>query len=48
MMAGTRAEAGLRRAASSVHNIRGAWIKKQKVTIENNQIVKYLIDLGKL
>lgn len=36
---------GIAKAASSVHNIRGAWIKEQKVTIEDNQIVKYRVDL---
>ena len=33
------------KAAETVHNIKGAWVKEQKVTVENNSIVKYRVDL---
>jgi len=36
---------GINRASDSVHNIRGAWIKEQKVTVEGGKIVKYRVDL---
>lgn len=36
---------GITRASDSVHNIRGAWIKEQKVTVEGGDIVKYRVDL---
>jgi len=28
-----------------MHNIKGAWIKEQKVTVEAGNIVKYRVDL---
>ena len=36
---------GIAKASDSVHNIRGAWIKEQKVTIESGEIAKYRVDL---
>jgi len=36
---------GITRASDSVHNIEGAWIKEQKVTVEGGDIVKYRVDL---
>ena len=33
------------KAADTVHNIKGAWVKEQKVTVENDVIVKYRVDL---
>ena len=36
---------GVAKAAASVHNIKGAWVKEQKVTVEDNRIVKYRVDL---
>jgi flavin-binding protein dodecin len=36
---------GITKASDSVHNIKGAWIKEQKVTVEAGNIVKYRVDL---
>lgn len=36
---------GITRASDSVHNIKGAWIKEQKVTVEGGKIVRYRVDL---
>ena len=34
---------GLARATSTLRNVRGAWIKEQEVTLENNQIAEYKV-----
>ena len=36
---------GIAKAADSVHDIRGAWIKEQKVTVEGGKIASYRVDL---
>ena len=36
---------GVAKAAESVHNIKGAWVKEQKVTVSDSQIVSYRVDL---
>jgi flavin-binding protein dodecin len=36
---------GVAKAAESVHNIKGAWVKEQKVTISDSQVVSYRVDL---
>ncbi len=36
---------GLQRACSSVDNVRGAWIKEQKVTVENGRITSYRVNM---
>ena len=36
---------GIAKASDSVHNIKGAWIKEQKVTVEGGEIAKYRVDL---
>jgi len=36
---------GIAKASESVHNIKGAWVKEQKVTIENGRVVRYRVDL---
>ena len=36
---------GIAKAAESVHNIRGAWIKEQTVTVANGEIASYRVDL---
>ena len=36
---------GIATAAKSVHNIKGAWIKDQQVTVDNGKITKYRVDL---
>lgn len=36
---------GIAKASESVHNIKGAWIKEQKVTVEGGDIARYRVDL---
>jgi hypothetical protein len=36
---------GIAKAFDSVHNIRGAWIKEQKVTVKDGKIAGYRVDL---
>ena len=36
-------EQGVARAASTLHNIRSAWIKEQEVQIENGKITGYKV-----
>lgn len=36
---------GIAQASKSVHNIQGAWIKEQKVTVEAGKIAKYRVDM---
>jgi dodecin len=36
---------GIAKASSSVDNIKGAWVKEQKVVVENNSITEYRVDL---
>ena len=36
---------GIKTASKSVHNIKGAWVKEQKVTVENGNVVKYRVDM---
>ena len=36
---------GIAKASDSVHNIRGAWIKEQKVTVKGGEIAGYRVDL---
>ena len=36
---------GIKRACRSVDNVRGAWIKEQKVSIENGRITKYRVNM---
>ncbi|MEJ7861469.1 MAG: dodecin family protein [Pyrinomonadaceae bacterium] len=36
-------ESGIRRASKSLKNIQGAWIKEQKLKIENNQATEYRV-----
>jgi flavin-binding protein dodecin len=36
---------GITKASDSVHSIRGAWIKEQKVTVEDGKIASYRVDL---
>jgi flavin-binding protein dodecin len=33
------------KASETIHNIKGAWVKEQKVTVEDNHIVAYRVDL---
>lgn len=36
---------GIAKASESVHNIKGAWVKEQKVSIENGRVARYRVDL---
>ena len=36
---------GITKAAKSVHHIKSAWVKEQKVTVADGQIVKYRVDM---
>lgn len=36
---------GLDRASKSLHGIKGAWVKEQKVTVENGKIASFRVDL---
>jgi len=36
---------GVKRAADSVENVRGAWIKDQKVDIADGKIAAYRVDM---
>ncbi|HJS50941.1 MAG TPA: dodecin family protein [Pyrinomonadaceae bacterium] len=34
---------GIERASKTIDNVRGAWIKDQKVNIENGQVTEYTV-----
>ena len=36
---------GIERAALTLHNIRGAWVQDQKVTVENGKVSEYRVTL---
>jgi hypothetical protein len=36
---------GIRRTAGTVEDIQGAWIKEQKVDIEDGEIVRFRVDM---
>ncbi|MFO7955689.1 MAG: dodecin family protein [Candidatus Brocadiia bacterium] len=36
---------GIRRTAETVEDIQGAWIKEQKVDIEDGEIVRFRVDM---
>ena len=36
---------GIARACDTIANVRGAWIKEQKVTIEGGRIVSYRVNM---
>jgi hypothetical protein len=36
---------GISKASETVHNIRGAWVKEQQVTVEDGKISEYRVDL---
>jgi flavin-binding protein dodecin len=38
-------EQGISKATETVRNIRGAWVKEQKVTVEDGKISSYRVDL---
>ena len=36
---------GIAKASETVHNIKGAWIKEQKIMVEDGQIVSFRVDM---
>jgi flavin-binding protein dodecin len=36
---------GITRASKTIHGIKSAWVKEQRVVIENNKVVSYRVDL---
>lgn len=36
---------GIAKASETVKNLKSAWVKEQKVVIENGRIVRYRVDL---
>lgn len=36
---------GIQRATSTLRGVKSAWIKEQEITIENNQITTYQVDM---
>ena len=36
---------GIAKAAKTVHNIKGAWVKEHQVKVENNKVVVFRVDL---
>lgn len=36
-------ESGIRHASKSLKNIKGAWVKEQKIRIENNRATEYRV-----
>ena len=36
---------GLNRACDSIDNVRGAWIKEQKVSVENGRITTFRVNM---
>ena len=36
---------GISRASDTIDNVRGAWIKEQKVSIQNGKIVAYRVNM---
>ncbi|AGA32772.1 protein of unknown function DUF1458 [Thioalkalivibrio nitratireducens DSM 14787] len=36
---------GIERASETLHGIRGAWVKEQKVRVESGKITSYRVDL---
>lgn len=38
-------EKGIKRAATTLKNVEGAWVKEQKVIVKNGKISEYRVDL---
>ena len=36
---------GIKRATQTLRNVQGAWIKEQQVSVENNNIVAYKVNM---
>ncbi len=37
---------GLRKASETVQNIRGAWIKEQKVEVKDGEVTRYRVNMA--
>jgi flavin-binding protein dodecin len=37
---------GIAKAAETVHNIEGAWVKEQKVVVTDDQVTEYRVNLS--
>ena len=37
--------AGIRKASDSIHGVKGAWVKEQKVVVSDGEISGYRVDL---
>lgn len=37
------AKQGIQRAAKTIHNIRGAWIKEQKLNVSDGKVTEYIV-----
>jgi flavin-binding protein dodecin len=37
---------GVAKAAETIHNIEGAWVKEQKVVVTDNRITEYRVNLS--
>lgn len=38
-------KAGIKRASKTINNIRGAWVKEQKVEIQNGDVTEYRVTM---
>jgi len=38
-------QVGIARANKTLRNVRGAWVKEQKVVVENGKITEYRVDM---
>lgn len=38
-------KAGVKRACKTLKNVKGAWVKSQKVVVDNDKIVEYRVNL---
>jgi flavin-binding protein dodecin len=38
-------QVGIARANKTLRNVRGAWVKEQKVVVENGNITEYRVDM---
>jgi flavin-binding protein dodecin len=36
---------GITRASKTIHGIKSAWVKEQRVVVENNKVVSFRVDL---
>jgi flavin-binding protein dodecin len=38
-------ESGIERASKTLRNVQGAWVKEQKIVVEDGKITEYRVDL---